>query len=88
MKHYLITIKIRNGDYEKTSRKLIIAASAKQARKKALTGEMHHDFRNGSKWIDPNTLEDGFGEWIYSVTDTKRVSPYHAPILEKYLFSF
>lgn len=84
-KHYVVQMRLRSGDIEKSKRKLVIARTKQAAVRQALLGECHYDMRAGAKWLRDNEVEDVHGEWIYRVEDVVLVHPDDVKTLEKYL---
>ena len=94
MKHYLVTLRLRNGEYEKYTSKLVMAENEKEAGKDALLGEMHHGLDEGARWdeqADDNDepiydrLWDAYDEWVYEVYEVKPVRDEDFLILKTYL---
>lgn len=86
MKHFLVTLQIQCGDYQKHATTLQAAHSEDQAMKSALIGQCHGDIEEGSAiWDDEFTIEDVGGEFFYTVDSCEEVEPLHVHILKKYM---
>lgn len=82
MPHYLVTRKIIIGEYEKSNESLVQADSEDEAREKALLGECHDDTALIEDW----GIYDCGGEFHYSISDCKLVSPEHVEVLKQYFW--
>ena len=85
MKHFLVTLQIQCGDYQKQATTLQAAHSEDQAMKSALIGQCHGDVEEGSSiWDDEFTIQD-VGEFYYAVDSCEEVAPFHVNILKQSL---
>lgn len=86
MKHFIVTIKIQSGEYEKTAITLVQELNEDLAIKSALLGQCHGDpEEGGAYWEDDQTIDDMFGTFLYTIHDCKEVPPEEVPTLQKYL---
>jgi hypothetical protein len=85
--HHVVELLIRSGEYEKTSVKLVKASTPKLAGRRAVEGEMHHDFRSGGEWDAPDkqSAYDAAGALYYQVKGVKPVAPEDLETLRRYL---
>jgi hypothetical protein len=83
--HYLVTLDIRSGEYEKLSRKLICADDEIAAGRAAIESEMHHDVGEGAEWEDDCNLTDAHGEFHYRVKSVVPVLAPHVWVLQTYM---
>ncbi len=84
---YVVTLKLRIGDYEKTSTDLIINPSKEEAEIQALLEQCHCELGDGAEWLgdDFQQIEDFYGEMIYTVKGIKSVTGEELEILKKFL---
>ena len=84
--HYVVSLLVRSGEYEKHMTKLVKASNEKLAGRRAIEGEMHHGFKRGGEWDDPDkqSAYDGWQHWYYRVKETRPVSDEDLETLKKY----
>jgi len=85
MKHYIVTINIRNGEYEKSSTTLRTAETPHGATRAAQLGQCHHNLEHGAQFLPNGSLEDAYGELVYEPKDVVLVWPGDVATLAKYL---
>ncbi|ASV43971.1 hypothetical protein [Pseudoalteromonas phage KB12-38] len=81
MKHYVVTLRLYLGSYEKHVRHLVSAEDTDKAHEAALSGESHNDdagYNSEGEWWD------GW-DMFYRVVDCEEVTPEEFTILNKYL---
>jgi len=81
MKHYVVTLRLYLGSYEKHVRHLISAEDTDKAHKAALLGESHNDeadYNSEGEWWD------GW-DMAYRVVNCEEVTPEEFTVLNKYL---
>ena len=84
MKHYIVKIDIRIGEYEKGNKYFIMADDEYLAGHMALYLEAHNP--DTLEWeADCNSVTDMFGEMIYTVHSAKLVRKEDVAILREYL---
>lgn len=86
MKAFLVKLRIRIGEYEKSAIHFVRAETEDEAMEEALWGECHNDPKENDQ--DESGIYDAHGEFYYSVTGCKEVAPEHESILARYLENF
>lgn len=81
-KHFFVILATRNGEFEGSSRQLILAGNEQEAGQIALEGECRSDPDEVS--YEEGGVYDMHGELFYRVKSVKEVPPAHAEILLKY----
>jgi Zn finger protein HypA/HybF involved in hydrogenase expression len=86
-KHYLVTVQIRNGEYEMGSQYLIEdAATLIDAETRAIECERRDsDSEIENCQYHGISCEDCSGEFHYSIYQSKEVSDAELPVLQKFI---
>lgn len=80
--YWLVTLRLRLGDYEKYTTQVVHTTSKAKAGYMALCDETHNEplsrraYDKGEEWWD-----DG---WMYELYDTRPIEPDHVTILKGY----
>ena len=81
MQHYVITLIVQAGEYQKLITHLITARTIWKAEKAAIENEAHDDL----EWTSASSAYDLNGEFHYSIQATKICSSEDFQVLKKYL---
>ena len=85
MKHFIVQLNLRSGEYEKNSITLVKARNPVSAARKALKAELHHSIGDGAEKLADGSYTDAWGEWHYEVYQIIPVQKEDVLILQKYL---
>ena len=85
IKHYIVTLIIRNGEYEKCPDTLVAAETPEAATRAAQLGQCHHDLGDGAQFLPNGSLDDAYGELVYEPWNVVLVEPEDVATLSKYL---
>tara|TARA_R110000824_G_scaffold136207_1_gene299776 strand:- start:408 stop:680 length:273 start_codon:yes stop_codon:yes gene_type:complete len=85
IKQYIVTLLIRNGEYEKSADTLRTAETPEAATRAAQLGQCHHKIGEGAQFLPNGSLEDAYGELVYEPKNVVLVEPGDVATLAKYL---
>lgn len=88
MNTYIVTIRVRNGDYEKHITTLRTAHNGFEAQQDALASQCHYEIGDGAEWVDDGAVEDCHGEFIYEAYKCYPVDKKDVATLRKYLTEY
>ena len=89
---FIVVIELRIGEYEKHNRKLIEdCEDEKEAGRRALEGECHHDIgpeeTHAAWWTDEDLYDelwDDHGGMVYTIERIDKVDPGDVKVLSRY----